>query len=525
MFGTFIGNYKVIARLGEGGMGAVYLAEHPLLGLKVAIKVLRKDLAKDAEMVGRFFNEAKAVTLLKHPNIVRVTDYGQLTDGSPYIEMEFLEGESLVGRLRTAGRLTPELAIDLTCQAAAALGAAHARGIVHRDLKPDNIFLTPDPDQPGHDLVKVLDFGIAKLSGEHRGHVKTRTGSMLGTPAFMSPEQIWGTPIDHRSDVYSLGLCLYNMLCGRPPFLSDTVGRVLSMHTTEAPEPPRRWNPSIPPELERAILVSLAKDPKQRFQSMAEFSECLVATRQARAEPHELPEDYSDEGTAPSPAARAAVSLEQAEARAASGRESRSEDQLRARGQPTAARPPEDEPEVIANTEWSKRPAAPPLEPLLPAAAPVFLSAPLHTSPELERSGAAEVLVLPPQRRTAITATAIAFGVTLALGGLFVTNRSKPEEKAREASPPAPAPLIRADPADVLHTAASINRTVEPIATSSASAPQQHSEPAKPDAPKAAAEPPLVRPKDSRTTPIAGGGASKRPAINRPKIRVINPAD
>jgi serine/threonine protein kinase len=240
MIGQRIGNYQITKLLAEGGMGAVYLAEHPAIGRRVAVKVLLPEVASDAEMVRRFFNEARAAHAIRHPGIVEILDFGTLPDGASYIVMELLEGESLGARLQRVGRLAPENAVDFAAQAAAALGAAHAQGIVHRDLKPDNLFLVADERVPGHELVKVLDFGIAKLSRgpNGAGSFKTRTGVLMGTPVYMSPEQCLGTKeVDHRSDIYSLGIILFQMLAGAPPFMSEGHGELIHMQISA---PPRR---------------------------------------------------------------------------------------------------------------------------------------------------------------------------------------------------------------------------------------------------------------------------------------------
>src|SRR5215831_5499246 len=185
-------------------MGVVYLAEHPALGRKAAIKVLHPQMAADPQVVSRFFQEARASNAIRHPNIVDTYDFGTLASGASYIIMELLEGESLQDRLKREGRLSVRAALDFTCQAAAALAAAHDKGIVHRDLKPDNLFVTPGARVPGHLQIKILDFGIAKLAhlgGATASH-KTRTGTVMGTPRYMSPEQCLGVrEVDHRSDI------------------------------------------------------------------------------------------------------------------------------------------------------------------------------------------------------------------------------------------------------------------------------------------------------------------------------------
>ena len=280
MIGEVVGNYRILELIGEGGMGVVYLAEHPSMGRRAAVKVLHAGLAQNAEIAARFFNEARAANAVRHPGIVEVFDLGALPSGATYIIMEFLEGESLASRIRRIGQLGIGEAVDLAGQTAEVLAAAHGKGIVHRDLKPDNLFLVPDPRAPGREHVKVLDFGIAKLSLEASGadSVRTRTGAVMGTPLYMSPEQCRGTrEVDLRSDVYSLGIILYELVCGRRPFVSEGQGELIHMHIAVAPEPPRAHNPALSPALERVILAALEKDPAARTQTMGDFLRGLRA--------------------------------------------------------------------------------------------------------------------------------------------------------------------------------------------------------------------------------------------------------
>ena len=279
MVGQSAGNYRLTRRIGQGGMGAVYVGEHPVIGRRVAVKVLLPERARDQEMVGRFFNEARAASAIHHPGIVEVLDFGTLPSGVPYIVMELLEGESLTARIERDGRLEPQVAVDLGVQAASALGAAHAQGIVHRDLKPDNLFLVEDPQGAGRARIKILDFGIAKLTGGAESElpsVRTRTGAILGTPIYMSPEQCrGGRAVDHRADQYALGVILFEMVCGTPPFGSSIPGDLIHSHITERPPSPRLRNPEVSPALDATILRALEKDPGQRFQNMAELAEAL----------------------------------------------------------------------------------------------------------------------------------------------------------------------------------------------------------------------------------------------------------
>jgi eukaryotic-like serine/threonine-protein kinase len=275
LLGTSIGNYTVTALIGQGGMGAVYLAEHAMLGRRAAVKVLLPELSTNHEIVARFFNEARALTALRHPSIVEILDFGYLPDTSAYIIMEYLEGESLAARCHRLQKLEPRRALTLTRQIAGALLAAHERSIVHRDLKPDNIFLVPDPEIPGGERIKVLDFGIAKLAtpGDHS---RTQTGSVLGTPTYMSPEQCRGAgSVDSRADFYALGCVLYETLCGRPPFISAGIGDLIAHHLYFAPPTPRSLDPTIPETVEQLVLALLQKDPAARPQTARDLIEAI----------------------------------------------------------------------------------------------------------------------------------------------------------------------------------------------------------------------------------------------------------
>lgn len=285
LVGEIIGGYHIDGLLGEGGMGAVYSATHRLLQRRAAVKVLLPQFSHDPNLVKRFFNEARAATAIDHAGIVQIFDYGQHTDGSAYIVMELLQGESLERRLTGQGRLTALDAIRITRQAASALAAAHTCGIVHRDLKPDNIFLVPDSELEGGERVKILDFGIAKLMGaeDDPSAVKTHAGSVLGTPTYMAPEQCSGAGnIDHRVDIYALGCVLYHLVCGRPPFLGTGTGNILIAHMQKAVPPPMALEPSIPPELEPLMLRALAKSPAERFATMDQFAAELDSVYRAR---------------------------------------------------------------------------------------------------------------------------------------------------------------------------------------------------------------------------------------------------
>jgi len=274
--GQTIGNYMLTAKLGEGGMGVVYLAEHPVIGRKVAMKAIHPELSRNPEVVSRFVTEAKSVNQIGNEHIVDIHDFGNTPDGEFYFVMEFLQGEALVDRLKRAAPLDLGRALAIAAQVADALGASHQHGIIHRDLKPENIFLITK----GHvaDFVKVLDFGLAKLTqGDEKVSHKTRTGSVMGTPYYMAPEQCEGkASIDHRADIYSLGVILFEMLTGKVPFGGEGYGEIIVKHITAAVPSPRAINPRLPASVESIILRALAKAREDRFQTMDEFATALL---------------------------------------------------------------------------------------------------------------------------------------------------------------------------------------------------------------------------------------------------------
>ncbi len=269
MIGEMAGSYRIVRPLGEGGMGVVYVAEHPLLGREAVVKLLLPELSRHKESVERFFNEARASTLIEHPGIVSIFDFGYHPSGRAFIVMEKLPGESLAVRLRARGPLPEPEAFAIVRGIAGALAAAHAVGIVHRDLKPENIFLVPDPEVPAGERVKLLDFGIAKLTVEVSGRsASTRTGAVLGTPSYMSPEQCRGTgDIDHRADLYAVGCILFEMISGRLPFESAGTGEIIGAHQFVPPPPLRSRAPHCSTAAEALVAQLLAKAPADRVQT------------------------------------------------------------------------------------------------------------------------------------------------------------------------------------------------------------------------------------------------------------------
>ena len=307
--GHTIGNYKITAKLGEGGMGVVYLAEHPVIGKKVAMKAIHPELSKNSDVVSRFITEAKAVNQIGHEHIVDIADFGNTSDGEFYFVMEYLQGESLSDRLKREKRIPLNQAMSIGAQIADALNASHQQGIIHRDLKPENIFLCNRG--ANREFVKVLDFGLAKLTqNDQKVTHKTRTGSVMGTPYYMSPEQCEGkTEIDYRADSYSLGVLIFEMLTGKVPFGGEGYGEIIVKHVTMPPPSVRSVVPDLPEYMDAIMYRVLAKDRDQRFQTMSDLREALLdPERYASSAPEiGIPEDLSGIARAAAPMARADI--------------------------------------------------------------------------------------------------------------------------------------------------------------------------------------------------------------------------
>jgi eukaryotic-like serine/threonine-protein kinase len=280
---VFDDRYRVVEKLGEGGMGAVFIAEHLKLHKRVALKVILPDFAGDGEMAARFAREAMASARLDHPHVASALDYGTLPEGGAYLVMQLVRGESLQKLIETQGRQPWQRACAFAAQVADALVAAHAEGVVHRDLKPDNILL--EPREGGMELVKVLDFGIARVSAEAgqavegaaAGRALTRVGTVMGTPGYMSPEQAVGEAVDHRTDLYALGVILWEMLVGRELFEGHELTRIVTQQLTTDPPPVRAaaGDAAIPHELDELVARLLARAPADRPATAMEVRDVL----------------------------------------------------------------------------------------------------------------------------------------------------------------------------------------------------------------------------------------------------------
>jgi serine/threonine-protein kinase len=292
------GRYKIVRTLGAGGMGGVYVAEHELIGKTVALKCLHKEYTRDKDLVERFKREARAATAIGNEHIVDVTDMGDLPDGAPFLVMEFLQGTTLSGLMEDVGPMRIHRAVHIVRQVCDALGAAHEKGIVHRDLKPENVFLTKRGQDP--DFVKVLDFGISKIhSGDRPDRGLTRTGMAIGTPTYMSPEQAQGLrDVDARTDVWALGVILFEMLTGHRPFEADSYPMLLMRIVGSDPDPVTKWRKDVPAALSAIVMRCLEKPVGTRMQTMRELEAALVQFADVDREPEVIAQERRGEGRA-----------------------------------------------------------------------------------------------------------------------------------------------------------------------------------------------------------------------------------
>jgi eukaryotic-like serine/threonine-protein kinase len=270
------GKYQLTRLLGRGGMGSVWEGIHTSLGTRVAVKFIESEYVDSAEARHRFENEARAAATLRSKHVVQVYDHGVMPDGRPFIVMEFLGGEPLDKRLDRVGRLTPQETARIVLQVSRALAKAHEAGIVHRDLKPENVFLVFDEDD-GSDIVKVVDFGIAKFTDKSLGvSSSTRTGSVLGTPYYMSPEQARGLrSVDYRSDLWSVGVIAYRCVVGRLPFEGEAVGDLLVKICTAPLPVPSQWTPGLTPAFDAWFMRALAREPAERFKTALDLADAM----------------------------------------------------------------------------------------------------------------------------------------------------------------------------------------------------------------------------------------------------------
>jgi serine/threonine-protein kinase len=283
LVGRFVGaRYEILGRLAEGGMGILYVALQKAIEKRVALKVLKEEYAAREDIVARFQQEAVSACRVKHPNVADVFDLGTLDDGRLFLAMELLEGRDLAEELRLRGRIAPRRGLNIALQICRAVHAAHRKGVVHRDLKPENVFLHRTSD--GDEIVKIVDFGMSEL--RPRDELSTpkpalgQGGTVFGTPEYMAPEQATAEPVDHRVDVYAVGVILYEMFAGTVPFSGASVFEVLTAHAHDSVPPLKRVGDeaAISPELEQVIVNALAKQADDRYESMAKFAEALAAT-------------------------------------------------------------------------------------------------------------------------------------------------------------------------------------------------------------------------------------------------------
>lgn len=294
---TIDGKYVVAERIGSGAMGNIYKAEHKALSKVVALKVLHKHLVREETHVKRFHREAKAASRLNHPNCITILDFGQTDDGWSYIAMEYLPGRDLCRLLFEEGRLAPERAVHIIGQVLDALDEAHSKGVIHRDLKPENIMVEKLRSDP--DFVKVLDFGIAKIrdfDGSEQSSFKTATGMVFGTPEYMSPEQIRGEELDGRSDLYSLGVVLYQILADELPFSGESVLEVATAHLTQPPVPLQDKRSDLPLGLCGVVARMMSKKREDRFATAGEARRALAESLETggiSATPEEDPDVFA----------------------------------------------------------------------------------------------------------------------------------------------------------------------------------------------------------------------------------------
>jgi len=483
------GRYRIEARIGDGGMGVVYRATHVALKKPFAIKVMRGEQAHDPDVVQRFVQEARAASAIGHPNIVNINDFGSTVDGAVYLAMEFLAGQTLAQAMES-GPIECDRALRIFIQIAGALEATHEHGIVHRDLKPENIFLKPEPENP--DFVKVLDFGVAKVRNATANI--TRTGMVVGTPHYMSPEQAAGQPVDHRSDIYSLGVIMYQALSGQLPFSAESFTDVMTKHMYEPPQAPSFFGVELPQVLEALVLQGLSKKPEERPQSMRELQLSLqrIQARAAFSEPAAGPARFAGVSAEPEPERARAVAAP-----------------VPSPTQPSSTAPRSPAP------RYDSQPAAASWSPDAVAESPTLQAAAVHTIWSDD-----EVVSVPKSGRPLWFWACVLGVVAVAMAFVFrIPNLEAPAASSAPTpavEPPGPTP-VAAVPADVPAETAAPAQSVAAVhtpeeATAKAPAKAPASTPAKPPAaaPAKAPEKAAAKPAKSNTA------AAEHPAPPRP---------
>ena len=293
-----VGSYRIVRKIGEGGMGCVYEAVHDEIGKRVAIKVLHASYSREPELRARFLSEARAVNMVQHPGLVSIFDYGCTNEDAAYLIMEFLKGETLRARLERQKKLALKDMQRILRQILDAVGAAHEKGIVHRDLKPENVMLVADRDLVDGERIKILDFGVAKIS-QQAGSAMTQAGALLGTAEYMAPEQCLNAKaVDEKADIYALGVICYEMLSGAVPFTGEGLGAIILKHLQEPARPLREVVPEVPEELAGLVMRMLAKTPAER-PNVREVAQLLESGRSAYVSPQTVPMQSIDRASLP----------------------------------------------------------------------------------------------------------------------------------------------------------------------------------------------------------------------------------